>query len=50
MCEVCSQGVELEESRIEEIKQLNQATLSFLNQQITQEQYKTVLGETPMLK
>jgi hypothetical protein len=32
------------------MKQLNQATVSFLNQEMTQEQYKTVLTETRMLE
>ena len=50
LCEICSQGIELKDSKIDEIKQVNQATVSFLNQEITQEKYKTVLAETRMLE
>ncbi len=50
LCEICSQGIELKDSQIDRIKQLNQATVSFLNQKITQEQYKTVLTETRMVE
>jgi len=50
LCEICSQGVELKDTQIDEIKRVNQTTLSFLNQEITQEQYKSFLNDTRMLE
>ena len=50
LCEICSQGIELRYSQIDQIKQLNQATMSFLNHEMTEEQYNTVLTETRMLE
>jgi len=49
LCEICSQGVELIGSQIDKAKQLNQATTSFLNNEITQEQYKMAITDTPLL-
>lgn len=49
LCEICSQGIELKGSQIDKAKQLNQSTASFLNHEITQEQYKIALAETRIL-
>jgi hypothetical protein len=40
----------LKDSQIDQIKELNQATVSFLNQEMTQEQYQTVLTDTRMIE
>jgi len=45
LCNVCSQGIGLNDSQIDKAKQLNQATLSFLNKCITEEQYKMALDK-----
>ena len=50
LCEVCGQGIELTGEQIEGAKELNQATLSFLSKDISEEQYKGRLYETRLLK
>lgn len=39
LCEVCSQGIELNDTQISKAKKLNQTTLAFFNKEITKEEY-----------
>ena len=50
LCPVCSKGIQLERLRIDKAKQLTQATLSFLDKKMTEDEYKTALGEIRLLE
>jgi hypothetical protein len=45
LCDICSRGIELEGREIDAAKKLNKATVAYLNESISREQYADVLNE-----
>jgi hypothetical protein len=50
LCNVCERGIELHGDRIDKAEQLNVVTGRFLRNEISQDEYKAQLDQTPLLQ
>lgn len=50
LCKVCSKGIELSKAGTEHAKKLNQATASYLAQQMSQEVYEETVARSGLFK